>query len=285
MKKKYYGMLFFLPTLLIISIFVYLPIGSTFFYSLYELKLTDAENTKFVGFENYLNVFQDPKFFDALVNTIYILIWVLAITLIFSFFLALELNKKTILSPFLTAIAIIPWALPPVVNGIVWRFIFYPGYGLLNKILMISGISNQPIDFTRGRYSTLIIVAIIVSWRVIPFCAIIFLSNFQSINPAIYEAAKVDGAGVLQKLVKITLPLSVPAIGVVITHIIISSVNVFDEIVVLIGYRDMGQSLSIYNYTETFSFLNFGYGSAISYIIMLLTAVFGYFYIKERQVQ
>lgn len=285
MKKKYYGMLFFLPTLLIISIFVYLPIGSTFFYSLYELKLTEMESTKYIGLENYLKVFQDPKFMDALVNTVYILLWVLAITLIISFFLAVELNKKTILSPVLTAIAIIPWALPPVVNGIVWRFIFYPGYGLLNKILMIAGMAAQPIDFTRGRFSTLIVVAIIVSWRVIPFCAIIFLSNFQSINPAVYEAAKVDGAGAVQSLFKITLPLSLPAIGVVITHIIISSVNVFDEIVVLIGYRDMGQSLSIYNYTETFSFLNFGYGSAVSYIIMMLTAVFGYFYIKERQVQ
>lgn len=285
MKKKYYGMLFFLPTLLIISIFVYLPIGSTFFYSLYELKLTEMESTEFIGLGNYLKVFQDPKFMDALVNTVYILLWVLAITLIISFFLAVELNKKTILSPVLTAIAIIPWALPPVVNGIVWRFIFYPGYGLLNKILMIAGMAAQPIDFTRGRFSTLIVVAIIVSWRVIPFCAIIFLSNFQSINPAVYEAAKVDGAGAVQSLFKITLPLSLPAIGVVITHIIISSVNVFDEIVVLIGYRDMGQSLSIYNYTETFSFLNFGYGSAVSYIIMMLTAVFGYFYIKERQVQ
>lgn len=285
MKKKYYGMLFFLPTLLIISIFVYLPIGSTFFYSLYELKLTEMESTEFIGLGNYLKVFQDPKFMDALVNTVYILLWVLAITLIISFFLAVELNKKTILSPVLTAIAIIPWALPPVVNGIVWRFIFYPGYGLLNKILMIAGMAAQPIDFTRGRFSTLIVVAIIVSWKVIPFCAIIFLSNFQSINPAVYEAAKVDGAGAVQSLFKITLPLSLPAIGVVITHIIISSVNVFDEIVVLIGYRDMGQSLSIYNYTETFSFLNFGYGSAVSYIIMMLTAVFGYFYIKERQVQ
>lgn len=243
------------------------------------------ESTEFIGLGNYLKVFQDPKFMDALVNTVYILLWVLAITLIISFFLAVELNKKTILSPVLTAIAIIPWALPPVVNGIVWRFIFYPGYGLLNKILMIAGMAAQPIDFTRGRFSTLIVVAIIVSWRVIPFCAIIFLSNFQSINPAVYEAAKVDGAGAVQSLFKITLPLSLPAIGVVITHIIISSVNVFDEIVVLIGYRDMGQSLSIYNYTETFSFLNFGYGSAVSYIIMMLTAVFGYFYIKERQVQ
>ncbi len=284
MKKKQYGMLFFLPVILIISVFVYLPIGSTFFYSLYNLKLTEPENTKFIGLENYVKVFQDPKFLDSLFNTFYILLWVLAITLIVSFFLAIVLNKKTKLSPLLTAAAIIPWALPPVVNGIVWRFIFYPGYGLLNKLLMIFSVIDRPLDFTRGRFSTLIIVAIIVSWRVIPFCAIIFLSNFQSINPGIYEAAEVDGAGVFDRLWKITLPLSLPAMGVVVTHIIISSMNVFDEIVVLIGYRDMGQSLSIYNYSETFSFLNFGYGSAISYIIMMLTAVVGYFYIKERQV-
>lgn len=284
MKKKQYGMLFFLPVILIISVFVYLPIGSTFFYSLYNLKLTEPENTEFIGLENYVKVFQDPKFLDSLFNTFYILLWVLAITLIVSFFLAIVLNKKTKLSPLLTAAAIIPWALPPVVNGIVWRFIFYPGYGLLNKLLMIFSVIDRPLDFTRGRFSTLIIVAIIVSWRVIPFCAIIFLSNFQSINPGIYEAAEVDGAGVFDRLWKITLPLSLPAMGVVVTHIIISSINVFDEIVVLIGYRDMGQSLSIYNYSETFSFLNFGYGSAISYIIMMLTAVVGYFYIKERQV-
>ena len=194
---------------------------------------------------------------------------------------AIILNCKTRLNGVLTAIAIIPWAFTPVVNGVVWKFIFYPGFGFLNKILYQMNLIDEPVNWLNTRYGTLIIVGMIVAWRVIPFGAIVFLSNMQSIPKEIYEAAKVDGSSGIQTFMNITMPLLMPSVAIVLTNLTMSAINVFDEIVSLVGYRNMGQTLLIYNYNETFSFMNFGYGSAITYMIMIGSGVFGYFYIRS----
>jgi multiple sugar transport system permease protein len=206
---------------------------------------------------------------------------VLIVGFIFSILVALILYSKTKLSSLLTAVAIIPWALPPIVNGDMWKFIFYPGFGLLNKILYNLNMIREPIKWLNTRYGTLIIVGLIVSWRVIPFGAIVFLANMQSIPREIYEAAEVDGANGKQMFISITMPLIVPSIAIVLTNLTMSAINVFDEIAALVGYRTTGQPLLIYNYTQTFSFMNFGFGSANTYIIMIGSGVFGYFYIRS----
>ena len=179
------------------------------------------------------------------------------------------------------AIAIVPWALPPVVNGIVWNFIFYPGFGLINKILYNTKIIEQPIIWGSGRWDSLLIIGIVIAWRVIPFCAVILLANMKAIDRQIYESAKVDGASSWSIFRRITLPLLLPTMGIVFTNITIAGINVFDEVIALIGYRTLGQTVQIYNYNETFSFLNFGFGSAVSYLIMIASGVVSYFYIRN----
>ena len=146
---------------------------------------------------------------------------------------------------------------------------------------MVYLIIDKPVNWLENRYGTLVIVGIIVAWRVIPFGAIVLMTNIQSIPLELYEAAKVDGSNKMQIFKSITFPLLVPSFAIVLTNLMMNSVNVFDEIIALVGYRSMSQTLLVYNYTETFSFLNFGYGSAITYIIMLGSGVYGYFYIKN----
>jgi multiple sugar transport system permease protein len=266
---------------LIIIGLVFYPIIKTFIYSLQEYKLTEPDNFHFVGFQNYCEILKSQAFKDAVVNTLIVMGVVLIVGFIFSILVALILYSKTKLSGLLTAVAIIPWALPPIVNGDMWKFIFYPGFGLLNKILYNLNMIREPIKWLNTRYGTLIIVGLIVSWRVIPFGAIVFLANMQSIPREIYEAAEVDGANGKQMFISITMPLIVPSIAIVLTNLTMSAINVFDEIAALVGYRTTGQPLLIYNYTQTFSFMNFGFGSAITYIIMIGSGVFGYFYIRS----
>lgn len=273
--------IFLLPTVIIMVGLVFYPIIKTFIYSMKEYKLTELENSHFVGFENYIEILKSPAFKDAVINTLIVLAVVLAVGFIFSIVVSLILFNKTKFSSLLTAVAIIPWALPPVVNGNIWKFIFYPGFGLMNKILYRLGMITEPIKWFNTPLGTLIIVGFIVAWRVIPFCAIVFLANMQSIPKEIYEAAEVDGANKKQLFFNITLPLLVPSIAIVLTNLTMSAINVFDEIVALVGYRTVGEPLLIYNYTETFSFMNFGFGSAITYIIMLGSGVFGYLYIRS----
>lgn len=272
---------FLLPTVLIIIGLVFYPIIKTFIYSLQEYKLTEPDNFHFVGFQNYCEILKSQAFKDAVVNTLIVMGVVLIVGFIFSILVALILYSKTKLSGLLTAVAIIPWALPPIVNGDMWKFIFYPGFGLLNKILYNLNMIREPIKWLNTRYGTLIIVGLIVSWRVIPFGAIVFLANMQSIPREIYEAAEVDGANGKQMFIGITMPLIVPSIAIVLTNLTMSAINVFDEIAALVGYRTTGQPLLIYNYSQTFSFMNFGFGSAITYIIMIGSGVFGYFYIRS----
>lgn len=272
---------FLLPTAIIMIGLVFYPIIKTFIYSLQQYKLTELEDIHFIGVENYIKILTDKAFLDATVNTLIVIVVVLILGLIFSFVEALILNRKSKLSGVLTAIAIIPWALPPIVNGNLWKFIFYPGYGLLNKILFKFNIIDEPIKWLSNRYGTLIIVGIIVAWRVIPFCTILILANLQSIPKEIYEASQMDGASSVKQFTQITLPLLMPSIAIVLTNLTMTSINVFDEIVALVGYRNLGETLLIYNYNETFSFLNFGFGSAITYIIMIASGIFGYFYIKS----
>lgn len=278
-NKQAFG--FLLPTALIIIGLVFYPIIKTFIYSLKQYKLTEPQNVHFIGFQNYITVLKDKAFWDATVNTLIVMVVVLILGFIFSIVVAFILNKKSKLSGLLTAIAIIPWALPPIVNGNVWKFIFHPGYGLLNKILYNLNIIEEPIKWLNNKYGTLIIVGFIVAWRVIPFCAVLILSNLQSIPKEIYEASEIDGASHVQRFISITMPLLKPSIIIVLMNLIMTSINVFDEIVALVGYRNLGQTLLIYNYNQTFSFMNFGLGSAITYIIMIASGVLGYFYIKS----
>lgn len=271
---------FLLPAALIIVGTVFYPTIKTFNYSLQRYKLTQPEKISYIGFENYKEILKSQDFQNALANTMIIMMIVILVGFIFSIVTAVILNSKTRLNPWLTAAAIIPWALPPIVNGIIWKFIFYSDFGFMNKLLYNLGFIQDPIKWLNGRYGTLFIIGFVVAWRVIPFCAIVFLANIQSIPREMYEAAEVDGANGRKRFFYITMPLLMPSAAIVLTNLTMSSINVFDEVVALVGFRNLGQPLLIYNYTQTFSFMNFGYGSAITYIIMIASGIFGYFYIK-----
>lgn len=208
--------LLLIPSMIIMIGLVIVPIIVTFFFSLERYKLTEPNNRAFVGIENYIEVLQSEGFRYSLVNTLFIVIVVIIISLICSITVALILNKKVKLNGVLTAIAILPWALSPIVNGIVWRFIFYPGFGFMNKFLVYFGVISKPITYTINRFMLMFIIALIVSWRIIPFCAIIFLSNMQSILEPLYISSKIDGANKVQTFFKITLPLLIPSFIVVI---------------------------------------------------------------------
>jgi multiple sugar transport system permease protein len=271
---------FLLPAALIILGTVFYPTIKTFIYSLQRYKLTQPGNVSYIGFENYKEILKSQDFQNALVNTLIIMMIVILIGFIFSIITAVILNSKTRLNSLLTAAAIIPWALPPIVNGIIWKFIFYSDFGFMNKLLYNLGFIQDPVKWLNGRYGTLFIIGFVVAWRVIPFCAIVFLANMQSIPREMYEAAEVDGANGRKRFFYITMPLLMPSAAIVLTNLTMSSINVFDEVVALVGFRNLGEPLLIYNYTQTFSFMNFGYGSAITYIIMITSGIFGYFYIK-----
>ncbi len=281
MKKDTKGILLLLPCLLILLISVIFPVILTFRYSLKNYNLTEPQNERFIWFGNYIKIFKDPHFYNALYNSILILIFVMIIGMTFSIITGLILNIKSKINPVLTALVIIPWAMPPIVNGIMWKFIFFPGYGFMNKILLNLHLINSPVSWTDNRYLFLIVISIVISWRIIPFSSLVILANLQNIPESYYDTVEVFGGSRFQAFYYVTLPLLLPSIGVVLINLTTTALSIFDEIIAISGYQFEIQTLLVYNYSTTFNFLDFGYGSAISYVVMLISGIFGYFYVKN----
>ncbi|ERK68897.1 ABC transporter, permease protein [Leptotrichia sp. oral taxon 215 str. W9775] len=281
MRKDTKGTLLLLPCLLLLLISVILPVVLTFRYSLKYYNLTEPQNEKFIWFENYVKIFKDPHFYNALYNSVIILIMVMIIGLVFSIITGLVLNVKSKINPVLTALVIIPWAMPPIVNGIMWKFIFFPGYGFMNKILMNLHLIKSPISWTDNRYLFLLVISIVVSWRIIPFSSLVILANLQNIPESYYDTVKVFGGNKFQEFYYVTLPMLLPSIGVVLINLTTTALSIFDEVIAISGYQFEIQTLLVYNYSTTFNFLDFGYGSAISYVVMILSGIFGYFYVRN----
>lgn len=281
MKRDTKGTLLLLPCLLLLLISVILPVVLTFRYSLKYYNLTEPQNEKFIWFENYVKIFKDPHFYNALYNSVLILVMVMIIGLVFSIITGLVLNVKSKINPVLTALVIIPWAMPPIVNGIMWKFIFFPGYGFMNKILMNLHLIKSPISWTDNRYLFLLVISIVVSWRIIPFSSLVILVNLQNIPESYYDTVKVFGGNKFQEFYYVTLPMLLPSIGVVLINLTTTALSIFDEVIAISGYQFEIQTLLVYNYSTTFNFLDFGYGSAISYVVMILSGIFGYFYVRN----
>lgn len=281
MKQKILPYLLLAPMMLIMGVLVFYPIAATFSYSLKKWKLTVPGDIRFIGFDNYKNILKSESFWYSLQNTLFLLVLVVVATSILGVLVSLFLNIQVKGAGILLAVAVLPWALPPYVNGILWRFVFHSGYGFMNKVLIGLGMVDKPVEWLTSRWMLLVVVAIVVVWRSVPFMALVCLAGRQSIPHGLYEAAKIDGAGTFQIFRRITFPLMLPFIGIGITSTSVTAVNVFDEIVALSGYSDMGKNILVESYLTTFTFLDFGKGSAVTYLVMFVAAILGVFYLKS----
>ena len=281
MKQKILPYLLLAPMMLIMGVLVFYPIAATFSYSLKKWKLTAPGDIRFIGFDNYKNILKSESFWYSLQNTLFLLVLVVVATSILGVLVSLFLNIQVKGAGILLAVAVLPWALPPYVNGILWRFVFHSGYGFMNKVLIGLGMVDKPVEWLTSRWMLLVVVAIVVVWRSVPFMALVCLAGRQSIPHGLYEAAKIDGAGTFQIFRRITFPLMLPFTGIGITSTSVTAVNVFDEIVALSGYSDMGKNILVESYLTTFTFLDFGKGSAVTYLVMFVAAILGVFYLKS----
>lgn len=281
MKQKILPYLLLAPMMLIMGVLVFYPIAATFSYSLKKWKLTAPGDIRFIGFDNYKNILKSESFWYSLQNTLFLLVLVVVATSILGVLVSLFLNIQVKGAGILLAVAVLPWALPPYVNGILWKFVFHSGYGFMNKVLIGLGMVDKPVEWLTSRWMLLVVVAIVVVWRSVPFMALVCLAGRQSIPHGLYEAAKIDGAGTFQIFRRITFPLMLPFIGIGITSTSVTAVSVFDEIVALSGYSDMGKNILVESYLTTFTFLDFGKGSAVTYLVMFVAAILGVFYLKS----
>lgn len=278
--KKVLPYLLLAPMMIIMGALVFYPVIVTFSYSMKRWKLTAPNDIAFIGWDNYVSVLKSPSFWYSLQNTLFILLVVVVLTTLFGVAVAMFLNIDTKVAGLLLAVTVLPWALPPYVNGVLWKFILNPGYGFLNKLLLNVHLISQPVEWLSSRWLLLLGVSLVVTWRSVPFMALVCLAGRKALPASLYEAARIDGGSDFHIFRHITIPLMLPFVGIGVTSTSITAINVFDEIIALSGYGDLGKNIVVESYLTTFSFLDFGKGSAVTYLIMLLAGIWGIFYLR-----
>lgn len=281
MRKKMIPYLLLTPMILIMGVLVFYPIIRTFTYSLKKWKLTSPGDIRFIGFKNYRNILKSDSFWYSMQNTVYILLLVIILTTILGCLTAAFLKTSKRCSGILLAATVLPWALPPFVNGILWKFVFFSGYGFLNKLLIGIGAVEKPVEFLASRWLLLFVISVVVVWRSVPFMALVCLAGRQSLPEDVYEAARIDGGTQVGIFLHVTIPLMLPFVGVGLTSTSVTAINVFDEIVALSGYSDLAKNILMESYLTTFNFLDFGKGSAITYIVLFFALLLGVFYLRS----
>ncbi|GAB4479256.1 MAG: sugar ABC transporter permease [Anaerolineales bacterium] len=259
--------------ILIIALFTIYPVIYAVRISFYQYLLTKPKDHPFVGLANYIEVITSYYFRNSLINTaIYTVAAVIGIT-IFGLGVALLLNSKLKTANALRIIILLPWAIPAVVGGLIWKWILNSDFGILNGILYASGIIQEYIPFLANPSLAKLSLIMAAIWKEGPLAAIFFLAGLQLIPNELYEAAKIDGGGGWKLFRHITLPLLKPIILIVVIYETITAILVFDIIYVMTGGGpgDSTSMISWFAYAEIFKNLNLGHGVALAVLIALIT--------------
>ena len=270
-----------LPAIAIIVGLVIYPLLFSVFSSLHVDDLLYPGIHTFIGFKNYSQVLSDPSFQLAARNTLVYFILASVGVLIIGMTIANWLHhiQPKWRAAFLTVV-ILPWAVPGVVTGLLWSFIYNPTSGILDGTLKALHLISQNIVWFNHPAMSLILITVALLWQICPLAAVILLAGMESIPPAIYEAASVDGCTSWRRLVSITLPLLRPALAIVLVQTAVLSIGIFDQVCVLTGYNPGTKSSVIQTYLYAFQNLNFGQGISAALLITLAISVMGYLYLR-----
>lgn len=275
MKGTEHGTRFVAPAVVLLGLVTVYPLLSVLYLSL-QRRLLIFDITKFIGLDNYRFLLNDDRFWNALGNTVYFTAVSVTLELLLGLLIALLLNRSFPLKGFVTAAVLVPWAVPTVVSARMWEWIYNTDFGVLNYLL------GMKINWL-GRPSLALHAAIFMDvWKTTPFVVILLLAGLKVIPRDLYRAARIDGAGAWQLFTKITLPLLMPVIVVVLIFRTLDAFRVFDAVYVLTGGgpANTTETLSIYAYKVLFQTLQFGYGSALSVVVFLCTGVISVLYIR-----
>ena len=272
------GLIMVAPIVITMAALVFFPLIDTMWDSLHRINPMQP-GTPFIGAANYTNMLTDSDLRASWINTfIYVVIAVAAET-VFGVAAAALINQVKFGRRWLLAAVVLPWALPGVVNAVIWMWIYQPGAGLLNGILTTLGLPFDNHVWFNDRVSAIIAVTVVHVWRMMPLTIVIVLAAMQSIPEHLYEAARIDGAGRSKMFTSITLPLIRGAIAIAMTNATVSAFNLFDEAWVLTSSSLDTRPVLIQIYLETFQNLHFSYGMALSLVVTVVSLLVSLLYV------
>lgn len=273
-SRRLTGYLFLIPAALIILIFIAYPVILTFYDSFHEYRIqTLQEGRKFAGLSQYKKLFLDPLFYSSLKFTILFTVVAVALETVLGLICALVMNRPFKGQGVVRAALLIPWAIPTIVSGLMWGFMFSESFGIINQVLMSLGVIQEPIRWVTDSKWAFYSVVVSDVWKTTPYMSLLLLAGLQTISNELYEAAAIDGANVFQRLFHITLPMIKPVMVVSLLFRTISSFRIYDLIAVLTngGPANTTQSLTLYTVKNYFSYGNIGFGSASAVVIFIVS--------------
>jgi multiple sugar transport system permease protein len=281
-KKSLSKYVFVLPAFLFVLIFMLYPIFYNILVSFQDVSIANLKGDKpFIGFQNYVEIFNNEKFIVSLKNTAIYTVTCIIFQLTIGFLLALFLNQKFPLRNLFRSIMLLAWMTPLVITGTLFKWLYDVDYGVINYLLVQIGFISEPINWL-GQQSTALLAVIITNiWIGIPFNMILLLSALQALPHDVYEAARIDGANKLQSFFKITIPLMKPAVLVVMVLGIIYTFKVFDIILIMTGGGPVNatQVLPFFGYELAFVNFKFGLSGAVATIILTILTMISLIYL------
>ena len=230
----------------------------------------------YMGLDNYAEVLKDSSFWSSLGITLYFTVVSVLLQLVIGSMIAMLLNQEFRGRWLVRTLAMLPWAVPTVVNANLWKWILNANYGVLNKILMAMGIIEQDVLWLNDPNLALNLVVLVDTWRMLPLVFLMLLAALQTVSQTLVEAARVDGAGAFKRFFHVYLPGMKPMILVVLVLRTIQAFKVFDVIYTMTkgGPNNGTMTISFFTYYEIYKYLNYGKGAAISLIILVIMLAF-----------
>ncbi|MGR6429413.1 carbohydrate ABC transporter permease [Rhizobium sp. PAMB 3182] len=271
------NLIFVLPGLIVYAAFVLLPILAAIYLSLTKWNGISAPD--FVGLGNYVELFSDSRFFVALRNNAVLMIFYCVVPLAIGIVLAAivsSIRAKEQLA--IRTLLFMPYIMPSAVLGIIWHWLYNPAFGPINQGLKLLGLGSIALPWLGDFTFALPAVGMVAAWYYFGFCMVIFLTGLQRIDPSLFEAARVDGAKPWYIFYRITLPLLLPEIRVVLLLTIIASIKSFDLIFTMTRGGPANATLvpNIYMYELGFHLNRFGYAASVAIIGAILIFVVNY---------
>lgn len=284
-REWIYGWLLLLPAFALLALFTHIPAVATFWDSFFSTPRGRRE-AKFIGWQNYERLLDDPIFWKVLSNNLWFALGTIPLSMILALAMALWVNQQFFGRGFLRMAYFTPTVLPLIAVANIWLFFYTPGFGLIDQILGLFGFAQT--NLLGSPDTALAAVMVVTIWKEAGFFMIFYLAALQSIPPSLLEAAKIEGAGSWTTFRRIVFPLLMPTTLFVSINAVINSFRLVDHLFILTGGGpDNASSLLLfYIYETAFRFWDTAYGATLTVVMLILLSLLaiGQFFLFDRKV-
>lgn len=274
---------FLLPAILVTCGVVLLPVAQTAWLSMQNYLLYDPSSAAFIGIGNFVAIANDEVFWISLWNSLVWIVGVVGLQFLLGLGAALLLNQSFWWRGLARSLIIIPWALPSVIIGLMWTWMYDFNLGVINDMLIRIGILDAPIAWLARPDTALAAVMLALIWQGFPFFAVTILAGLQTVPAELYEAAEIDGVTPFQRLIYVTLPSIADVLATALLLRTIWVANSLDVILVMTGGGPgyATHTLPLYSFLRAYSSMEFGYGAALALVLTFLLLAVVWLYVRR----